>query len=54
MIEMEQAFAEKMRQQESMRENSSAEQIAVLAAMKKSFYDDLHRRMQTFFQPQVG
>ena len=54
MIEMEQAFAEKMRQQESMRENSSAEQIAVLAEMKKSFYDDLHRRMQTFFQPQVG
>jgi hypothetical protein len=54
MIEMEQAFAEKMRQQESMRENSSAEQIAVLAVMKKSFYDDLHRRMQTFFQPQVG
>jgi hypothetical protein len=54
MIEMEQAFAEKMRQQESMRENSSAEQIAALEAMKKSFYDDLHRRMQTFFQPQVG
>jgi hypothetical protein len=54
MIEMEQAFAEKMRQQESMRENSSAEQVAALEAMKKSFYDDLHRRMQTFFQPQVG
>lgn len=54
LIEMEQAFAEKMRQQEALREQSTPEQIAALEAMKKSFYDDLHRRMQTFFQPQAS
>jgi hypothetical protein len=54
LIEMEQAFAEKMRQQEALREQSTPEQIAALEAMKKSFYDDLHRRMQTFFQPQTS
>jgi hypothetical protein len=51
---MEQAFAEKMRQQEALREQSTPEQIAALEAMKKSFYDDLHRRMQCFFQPQAS
>lgn len=54
LIEMEQAFAEKMRQQEALREHSTPEQIAVMEAMKKSFYDDLHRRMQSFFQPQTS
>ena len=54
LIEMEQAFAEKMRQQEALREQSTPEQIAALEAMKKSFYDDLHRRMQCFFQPQAS
>ncbi len=54
LIEMEQAFAEKMKQQEALREQSSPEQIAALEAMKKSFYEDLHRRMQTFFQPQAS
>ena len=54
LIEMEQAFADKMRQQELLREHATPEQIAALEAMKKSFYEDLHRRMQTFFQPQTS
>jgi hypothetical protein len=54
LIEMEQAFADKMRHQEAQRAQSTPEQIAALEAMKKSFYDDLHRRMQTFFQPQAS
>ncbi len=54
LIEMEQSFAEKMRQQEALRDQSTPEQIAALEAMKKSFYDDLHRRMQCFFQPQAS
>lgn len=54
LIEMEQSFAEKIRQQEALRAQSTPEQIAALEAMKKSFYDDLHRRMQMFFQPQAS
>jgi hypothetical protein len=54
LIEMEMAFADNMRQQQAARTDSTPEQIAALEAMKKNFYDDLHRRMQTFFQPQAG
>lgn len=54
MIEMEQAFAIKIRQQETLCQHGSSEQIAALEAMKKSFYDDLHRRMKSFFQPQTS
>jgi hypothetical protein len=54
MIEMEKSFADKIRLEEELRHNASPEQIAALEVMKKSFYDDLHQRMQAFFQPQVG
>jgi len=54
MIEMEKSFADKIRLEEELRQNASPEQIAALEAMKKSFYDDLHHRMQAFFQPQAG
>ena len=54
MIEMEKSFADKIRLEEELRHNASPEQIAALEAMKKSFYDDLHHRMQAFFQPQAG
>lgn len=54
MIEMEKSFADKIRLEEELRHNASPEQIAALEAMKKSFYDDLHQRMQAFFQPQAG
>ena len=54
LIEMEKAFSDKLRQQETMREHTSPEQLAALEAMKKRFYDDLDHRMQSFFQPQVS
>jgi hypothetical protein len=54
LIEMEKAFSDKLRQQETMREHTSPEQLAALEAMKKRFYDDLAHRMQSFFQPQVS
>jgi hypothetical protein len=54
LIEMEKAFSDKLRQQETMREHTSPEQLAALEAMKKRFYDDLYHRMQSFFQPQVS
>ncbi len=49
LIEMERAFAEKIRMEELSAQAKTPESIAVLQAMKKRFYDDLHRRMETFF-----
>jgi len=49
LIEMEKAFAEKIRMEEVTAHAKTPESIAALKAMKKRFYDDLHRRMETFF-----
>jgi Domain of unknown function (DUF4407) len=49
LIEMEKAFAEKIRMEEVSAHAKTPESIAALEAMKKRFYDDLHRRMETFF-----
>ena len=52
MIEMEKAFEEKMRFEQEAAAFGGPERIAALEAMKKSFYDDLHRRMEVFFTSQ--
>jgi len=52
MIDMEKAFEEKMRIEQDAAANAGPERIAALEAMKKSFYDDLHRRMEVFFTSQ--
>jgi len=49
LIEMEKAFAEKIRMEEATAHAKTPESIAVLQAMKMRFYDDLHSRMETFF-----
>ena len=49
LIEMEKAFAEKIRMEEVAAHAKTPESIAALEAMKRRFYDDLHRRMETFF-----
>ena len=49
LIEMEKAFAEKIRMEEVTAHAKTPESIAALEAMKKRFYGDLHRRMETFF-----
>lgn len=49
LIEMEKAFAEKIRMEEESSRAKTPESIAALEAMKKQFYDHLHRRMETFF-----
>jgi hypothetical protein len=51
LFEMEYAFSEKMRQQEALRSHATSEQVAIMEEMKKQFYLDLHRRMESFFQP---
>ncbi|MEP4076527.1 DUF4407 domain-containing protein [Haloferula sp.] len=52
MIDMEKAFEEKMRIEQEAAAHAGPERIAALEAMKKSFYDDLHRRMEVFFTSQ--
>ena len=49
LIEMEKAFAEKMKLEEETIGHSEAHKRAALEAIKKSFYDDLNHRMQVFF-----
>ncbi|MFZ4777530.1 MAG: DUF4407 domain-containing protein [Terrimicrobiaceae bacterium] len=49
LIELEKAFAEKMRIEEVTAHAKTPESIAALEAMKKRFYDDLHHRMEMFF-----
>jgi len=52
MIEMEKAFEERMRSEQELAAQAGPERLAALEAMKKKFYDDLHRRMEIFFAPQ--
>jgi hypothetical protein len=49
LIEMERSFAEKMRIEEEQIGVSQSDKRAVLEAIKKRFYDDLHHRMEVFF-----
>ena len=48
LIEMEKAFAEKLRLEAEVA-NRSPESVEMLAAMKERFYKDLHERMACFF-----
>lgn len=52
MIDMEKAFEEKMRFEQEAAAHAGPERLIALEAMKKSFYDDLHRRMEVFFTSQ--
>ncbi len=49
LIEMERSFAEKMRIEEEQIGVAQSDKRAMLEAIKKRFYDDLHHRMETFF-----
>ena len=49
LIEMEKAFAEKMRVEEELVGVADSDKRAALEAIKKRFYDDLHNRMEVFF-----
>ncbi|HEX4085860.1 MAG TPA: DUF4407 domain-containing protein [Chthoniobacteraceae bacterium] len=49
LIEMEKAFAEKIRMEQESGYAKTPESRAALDAMKMRFYDDLQRRMETFF-----
>lgn len=49
MIDLERAFSEKILEEQKTIEQAGPEKIAVLEAMKKGFYDDMHRRMEQFF-----
>ena len=49
LIEMEKAFAEKMKFEEQFIGVAESDKRAALEAMKKRFYDDLHKRMEIFF-----
>ncbi|BCX49491.1 conserved hypothetical protein [Haloferula helveola] len=52
LIAMERSFAEQMKLEQEANTNSGPEKIEVLDAMKKRFYEDLHRRMEVFFTTQ--
>jgi hypothetical protein len=49
LIEMERSFAEKIRMEQETGFAKTPESLAALDAMKKRFYEDLQRRMETFF-----
>jgi hypothetical protein len=49
LIEMEKSFAEKMKLEEESVSGAESDKRAVLEAIKKRFYDDLHNRMEIFF-----
>jgi hypothetical protein len=53
MIAMERSFAEQMRLEQEAHAGSGPEKLAMLEKMKASFYEDLHRRMETFFKSSV-
>lgn len=53
LIEMEKAFAEKVRFEQGTARLGGPESIAALEAMKKRFYDELNHRMETFFARQA-
>lgn len=52
LIQMERSFADQMRLEKEAHSNAGPEKLAALDAMKKQFYDDLHRRMEIFFASQ--
>ena len=49
MIELERAFHEKMEAEQEALGYAGPEKREMLEAMKKGFYDDMHRRMEQFF-----
>lgn len=49
LIEMEKSFAEKMKFEEQSIGVAESDKRAVLEAIKRRFYDDLHNRMEIFF-----
>ncbi|HEY5891752.1 MAG TPA: DUF4407 domain-containing protein [Chthoniobacterales bacterium] len=49
LIELERTFHEKLLFEQAAAENGKPEKLAVLEAMKKRFYDDLHYRIESFF-----
>ena len=49
MIDLERAFSEKMLAEQENIAQAGPEKLAVLEAMKKGFYDDMHHRMEQFF-----
>lgn len=49
MIELEKSFDEKMRLEELEQGPVSHEKRQMLEAIKKGFYDDMHKRMENFF-----
>jgi hypothetical protein len=49
LIEMEKSFAEKMKFEEQLVGVTETDKRTALEAIKKSFYDDLHHRMEVFF-----
>ena len=51
LIEMERSFAEKMKLEEQAIGVAESDKRAALEAIKKRFYDDLHKRMEVFFAP---
>jgi hypothetical protein len=46
---MERAFAEKIRMEQESGLAKTPESLAALEAIKKRYYEELHRRMETFF-----
>jgi hypothetical protein len=50
---MERSFAEQMRLEQEAHAHAGPEKLALLEKMKASFYEDLHRRMETFFKGSV-
>mgnify|MGYP002621965409 CR=1 FL=1 len=54
LIAMERSFAEQMRLEQEAHAHSGPEKLAMLEKMKASFYEDLHRRMETFFKSGVA
>ena len=49
LVEMERAFAEKMRSEEELAGHLDANKRAAIDAIKQRFYNDLHHRMEVFF-----
>ncbi len=54
LIAMERSFSEQMRVEQEAHAHSGPEKLAMLEKMKSSFYEDLHRRMETFFKSGVA
>ncbi len=49
LVEMERSFADKMRAEEEHIAHNETDKRAAIDAIKRSFYDDLHHRMELFF-----